>query len=150
LAVCLFDQNALVEAKRLRVEHKRKIISGLQKVINEGVKFMDNIQYFYTTETTYAGTFAGLGMMYLFDHEKPTIVLSERNGKFKISGRGTSYLVDKGLDLANALGTAAEGVDGYGGGHSIAAGATIPLEMDQEFLKELDIIVGTQLKGHTT
>jgi RecJ-like exonuclease len=147
LAVCMFDNGALNEAKRLRAEHKRKIISGLQKVINEGVKFMDNIQYFYTSETTYAGTFAGLGMMYLFDHEKPTIVLSERDAKFKISGRGTAYLVDKGLDLAVALSTAASSVNGYGGGHSIAAGATIPLETDQEFLNELDIIIGTQIKG---
>jgi RecJ-like exonuclease len=150
LAVCLFDRGALEKAKLLRAEHKRKIIFGLQKVINEGVKFLDNIQYFYTTETTYAGTFAGLGMIYLFDHEKPTIVLSERDGKYKISGRGTSYLVDKGLDLANALDNAASGVNGYGGGHTIAAGATIPLETDQEFLKELDIIIGTQLKGQTT
>jgi RecJ-like exonuclease len=149
LALCMFDQEAMEDAKKFRAEHKRKIIAGLQKIINDGIKFLDNIQYFYTSETTLAGTFAGLGMIYLFDHEKPTIALSERNGKIKISGRGTSYLVDKGLDLARALDGAASGVEGYGGGHSIAAGATIPIDTDKEFLKELDILVGSQLKAQT-
>jgi RecJ-like exonuclease len=149
LALCLFDHDALEEARKFRAEHKRKIIAGLQKIINDGIKFLDNVQYFYTSETTLAGTFAGLGMIYLFDHDKATIALSERNGKIKISGRGTSYLVDKGLDLAQALDNAASTVKGYGGGHSIAAGATIPVDTDQEFLKELDILIGSQLKSQT-
>jgi hypothetical protein len=87
LAVCLNDPVALEESKKLRAEHKRKIIAGLQKIIKDGIKFLDNIQFCYTTETTLAGTFAGLGMIYLFDHEKPTITLSERGSKIKISAR---------------------------------------------------------------
>lgn len=147
LAVCLFDQNALDEAKALRATHKRKIIEGLQKLIQDGIKFMDNLQYLYTTETTLAGTFAGLGMIYLFDPEKPVLALSERDGEFKISGRGTSYLIDKGLDLAAALNDAASMVDGVGGGHSIAAGATIPQNSDKKFLEELDKIIGNQMSN---
>ncbi len=147
LAVCLFDQTALTEAKALRAAHKLKIIEGLHKMINEGVKFMDNIQYSYTPETTLAGTFAGLGMIYLFDPEKPVIVLSEREGKFKISGRGTSYLLDKGLDLAVALKDAAASVEGNGGGHSIASGATIPSDSDKSFLEELNKIIGKQMSN---
>jgi RecJ-like exonuclease len=40
---------------------------------------------------------------------------------------------------------AAEKVGGVGGGHNIAAGATIPCEKKEEFLGVLDDIVGSQL-----
>jgi single-stranded-DNA-specific exonuclease len=41
--------------------------------------------------------------------------------------------------------TAAE-VDGAGGGHDIAAGATIPESAKEEFIKKLDAVIGKQLK----
>ena len=64
----------------------------------------------------------------------------------KISGRGTSRLIDRGLDLASVLSEAASSLDGRGGGHNIAAGATIPLEKDEEFLEKVDELVGKQIK----
>ncbi|MCK5398358.1 MAG: hypothetical protein KAJ33_08925, partial [Thermoplasmata archaeon] len=36
-------------------------------------------------------------------------------------------------------------VDGTGGGHDIASGATVPSKSKKKFLKELDKIVGEQL-----
>jgi RecJ-like exonuclease len=35
---------------------------------------------------------------------------------------------------------------GIGGGHAVAAGATIPEGKDEEFLKSVDEIVGLQLR----
>ena len=69
------------------------------------------------------------------------------HGKIKISARGTAYLLDKGLDLAVALGEAAASVNGVGGGHSIASGATIPSDSDKKFLEELDKIIGSQMSN---
>ena len=36
---------------------------------------------------------------------------------------------------------------GHGGGHKIAAGATIALEKEKEFLEKVDKILVQQLKG---
>jgi single-stranded-DNA-specific exonuclease len=65
--------------------------------------------------------------------------------KIKVSGRGTRDLVEKGLDLARAIKCASEKVGGTGGGHNIAAGATIPAGREMDFLREADLVVGGQL-----
>jgi RecJ-like exonuclease len=67
------------------------------------------------------------------------------DGKLKVSARGTKNLVARGLDLSDAMKRAAEAVNGVGGGHNIAAGATIPLGREDDFLKKVDEIVSSQL-----
>ncbi|MFQ6056104.1 MAG: DHH family phosphoesterase [Methanosarcinales archaeon] len=47
--------------------------------------------------------------------------------------------------MAEALNKSANKVGGAGGGHDIAAGATIPFGSKDEFIKELDKIIGRQL-----
>jgi single-stranded DNA-specific DHH superfamily exonuclease len=89
-------------------------------------------------------------MQYLFDQEKPTLCLASGDGKVKVSSRGTDYLIARGLDLAVALREAAGALGGNGGGHNIAAGATIPRGQEEKFLALLDVIVGRQLKGEPT
>jgi len=85
-------------------------------------------------------------MQYLLDQTKPTIAISKVEGTVKISSRGTRDLVAKGLDLAESLRKSAEPLGGVGGGHNVAAGATVPLVREDEFLKNLDEITGIQLK----
>jgi RecJ-like exonuclease len=63
----------------------------------------------------------------------------------KVSGRGTGRLVGRGLDLSTVMTEAAAGVGGEGGGHDIAAGATIPAGREAEFVDHADRIVGDQL-----
>ena len=63
----------------------------------------------------------------------------------KVSGRGTNYLVGRGLDLALALREAAAAVGGEGGGHKVASGATVPVERWSDFLGRVDTIVTGQL-----
>ena len=65
----------------------------------------------------------------------------------KVSARGTQDLVRSGLNLAVAISQAAEKVGGVGGGHNVAAGATIPLEAKGEFLELMDGLVGRQLRS---
>ena len=86
-------------------------------------------------------------MNYLFNQEKPTVALSVENNKTKVSARGTKYLVGKGLNLAVVMKSSSEAVGGYGGGHDVAAGATIPTEREKDFLVELNVIIGKQLKS---
>jgi RecJ-like exonuclease len=63
----------------------------------------------------------------------------------KLSGRGTLRLVEKGLDLSDALRRAASTVGGEGGGHKVASGATIPAGTRDRFLDEADRIIAAQL-----
>jgi nanoRNase/pAp phosphatase (c-di-AMP/oligoRNAs hydrolase) len=63
----------------------------------------------------------------------------------KASGRGTKDLIEEGLDLATAMSEAAAAVGGIGGGHNIAAGASIPEGREEDFLLELAAIVARQI-----
>jgi RecJ-like exonuclease len=67
------------------------------------------------------------------------------DGDVKASARGTQELVDKGLNLSNAMSIAAKELHGIGGGHKIAAGATIPKGKEEEFLTILEKKIKTQL-----
>jgi RecJ-like exonuclease len=63
----------------------------------------------------------------------------------KASARATQILVDKGLDLSVVINNAAKSVDGTGGGHNIAAGATIPKGKEEMFLHHFEQEVKKQL-----
>jgi RecJ-like exonuclease len=63
----------------------------------------------------------------------------------KVSSRGTHALVRAGLDLSAVMQTASRAVGGDGGGHDVAAGATIPRGEREAFVAEADRIVGEQL-----
>jgi single-stranded-DNA-specific exonuclease len=84
-------------------------------------------------------------MNYLLDPRRPVFVFSASGASLKISGRGTVWLVDQGLDLSTVCRAAADRVGGEGGGHRVAAGATIPIDRRDPFLAEADRLVGAQL-----
>jgi single-stranded-DNA-specific exonuclease len=118
------------------------------------VPFGKNIRYFQADERipdTIVGIVAG---MYLgSNHEiadRPLIGMAPAQDdpeKVKVSARGTKELVRMGLDLAKAMRMASERVGGIGGGHAIAAGATIEMGREEEFLEEIESIIGNQLSG---
>ena len=147
IAYCMGDLEAPVEAVKIRKEYRASVRDGLLTLEKEGTKSGRNIQYIYSPDPSIAGSHAGIGMMYFFDQEKPVIAISRVEGEARISTRGTAYLVEKGLDLALACRTAAGEVGGSGGGHNIAAGATIPLEKEGEFLGRIDELVGKQMES---
>ena len=70
----------------------------------------------------------------------------KKNDELHISCRGNQYLVSKGLDLGVAMKEAAIKLGGHGGGHSIAAGATIDFDKEKEFLTTIDGIISRQFK----
>jgi len=146
LALCLGDEPALHKAIELRKAYKNELREGLLRLEAEGPHNMENIQFFYIENPSFAGANAGLGMIYLFDQEKPTFALTVLDKETMVSSRGTRYLVSKGLDLAKACREAAKNVGGRGGGHPIASGATIPKGKEETFLNLLDEIVGRQIK----
>ncbi len=82
----------------------------------------------------------------LFGDTKVTLVVtSTEEGEAKISARATDQLVEKGVNLGRILQTLAPNYGGNGGGHAIAAGATVEREGLESFLEEFRRVVGSVL-----
>jgi single-stranded-DNA-specific exonuclease len=71
--------------------------------------------------------------------DKVTIVTTHTStGEAKVSTRATEYLVEKGVNLGKILQSLSAKHGGVGGGHAIAAGATVPGHNLEPFLSELE------------
>jgi len=80
------------------------------------------------------------------DPDRPIVAFARKGEEeTKVSGRGTARLVGQGLDLATVMTEAAGAVGGEGGGHDVAAGATIPAGAEEQFIARVDAVVGEQL-----
>ncbi|MCU0861913.1 MAG: DHH family phosphoesterase, partial [Methanomassiliicoccales archaeon] len=76
----------------------------------------------------------------------PLVSMMRSDGKVKVSARGNRGMIARGLDLSSAMRDAAASVGGTGGGHDIAAGATVPEPRVKDFLAALDGKVAAQLR----
>ena len=139
------DKQKAYQLRRLKNNPFQRNSGYVKKLEKEGLSELKNIQYFYESVPEFAGTFAGIGMMYFFNQRKPVLTLTKTAKDIKVSGRGTKRLVDRGLDIAIILSKVATELGGTGGGHNVAAGATIPLETEKRFLEMVDKLVGEQL-----
>ena len=151
LAVCLGNRDgALTRARRLLANHRRNLSSGLDMVRKEGVTQAGHVQWFDAGDRireTIVGIVAGMAMgTDGVDGGRPIIAFADADeGETKVSARGTHRLVRQGLDLSAAMTEAARAVGGDGGGHDVAAGATIPAGQEAAFVEHVDRIVGEQL-----
>ena len=150
LKVCLGDRDrAFREARNLLRNHRRNLSEGIRLVDEKGIIELENIQYFHAGSEildTIVGIVAGM-CFYKANTSKPIIAFAYCDEGVKVSARATRSIVEKGVHLAKAIREAAEKVGGSGGGHSVAAGAVIPRGTEEEFLRELDRIIGMQMKG---
>jgi len=149
LAVCMGDrEKSYDEACALLNEHRKNLVEGLNLVKEQGVIKMDNLQYFDAgnkIRETIVGIVAGMSAAFINNRRLPIVAFADSNGGLKVSSRGNQELVRKGLNLGKAISEAAKAVGGTGGGHDIAAGAFIPKESKDEFLKILNSKIGMQI-----
>lgn len=155
LEICKGDREAALEnAYALLRTHRENLSNAINYVKQMGVGTIGGIQHFHCADQvkdTIVGIIAGmlLGSGEL-DTSKPVVgfaISKEEDGRFKIKAsiRGSRHLVEMGLNLASAVKSAAEVVSGVGGGHSVAAGATLPLGSEDRFLAALDAEISKQL-----
>jgi RecJ-like exonuclease len=144
IALCLGEKWAAPEASALLRLHKTRIREGIlfarEKTVDFGpFLFLDarNI-----IEDSIIGVVCGMALQ---NAGKPIIGISSSNDGLKVSSRGTRALVENGLNLGETLSSAASSVGGVGGGHKIAAGATVPASKLNEFLTA----VAAQLRQKT-
>jgi len=146
LKICLGDKKAFEEAIELEKEYRQGILDELLKLEKDGVKEKKGIRYFYSKDSSIGGVVGGIATNYIFDREKPLLSLVSKNDELHVSCRGNQYLVNKGLDLGLAMKDVSSQLHGHGGGHKIAAGATISSEKEKEFLDIVDKIITHQMK----
>ena len=149
LQVCMGDRDgAFAEAQQLLGQHRSNLVNGLKLVAERGITPMKSIQYFDAGDAildTIVGIVAGMSFQ-MADRSRPILAFARTaEGELKVSARGTQDLVRSGLDLADALSRCARAVGGVGGGHNVAAGATIPARAKEEFLALMDSMVSKQL-----
>jgi single-stranded-DNA-specific exonuclease len=157
LGVCLGNrEGALERARTLLRTHRRNLSKGIDFVTEEGVTHEEHVQWFHAGDRireTIVGIVAGMAMGNRgISRSKPILAFAEKSVEdsgdgedIKVSARGTHTLVRQGLDLSSVLGEASRAVGGDGGGHDVAAGATVPKGTEDAFVEHADELVGEQL-----
>lgn len=150
MRICLGETDALKTAERNRAEHRKHISSAISYIKeNHLIRERKFIQYFDAgseIRETVVGIVAG---MVLNSPEcnpnLPIIAFVDAEDGTKVSSRANRNLVDRGLNLSEIMKTASGIVGGMGGGHSVAAGATIPPDKKEEFLDVVEDLVASQI-----
>lgn len=147
LKICLGDRDAAFEEARIMLQtHRQNLAKGVKYVQDTGITPLSNIQYFDAGDEiidSIVGIVAGM-VFSCADRSKPIFAIAKSPNGVKISARATWDQVNSGVNLAEVMRRASEQVGGRGGGHSIAAGATIPDGTTMKFLEIANEIVGTQ------
>jgi len=150
LRIAMGDRGeAYRRARELLREHRRNLSAGVNFVKENGIKVLNNIQYFYAGDQikeTIVGIIAGMSAGTISKEGLPIVAFAKCEEGLKVSARATHALVKRGLNLARAITTSASRVGGSGGGHDIAAGAVIPEGSMETFLALLDEEIGKQIR----
>jgi len=137
------------DAEHMLNNHRAIIRNLLQYIVDTGVKELENLQWIHVGgryPDTIVGIGAGMALSKL-NSTKPILVMCEvpeDTNLTKVSMRTNERVVEKGVDLQQALSDASAEYGGGGGGHKIAAGAYIPKTAEKEFVNRVNRILGEQ------
>jgi len=135
LRICLGDEESYSKGRNLLQHHR--------KMLKQGVEFahgqVQDLGKFYlldgrgVVDESIIGIVCGMVLQQRWT--KPIIGISlGENDTIKVSGRASRALVELGLNLGALMRESAARAGGIGGGHTIAAGASIPKQSLNEFL----------------
>lgn len=150
LRICLGDMSAVKDASQNRNEHRKNISSALSYIKqNHLVRERRLIQYFHSGSEI-RETIVGIAAGMLLGNDGirkdiPMIAFANADDGIKVSARADRSLVSRNLDLSEVMKKASELVGGYGGGHNIAAGATIPEGTEEDFLNIVEDLIASQI-----
>ena len=155
IAICMGDRKAALEESNKILEEYRKNINKYLGWVSEKPERMRELQNIYVIygenfiNEKIIGTVSSIIVSSLANNEKPLLAFAniEAEKAAKFSGRTTEAALRKGVNLGDVMRMASEEHGGKGGGHNIAAGAQVPLDKLESFIKTADELVGRQLKG---
>jgi len=155
VAICTGDRKAALEEANKILEDYRKNINKYLSWVNEKPERLKELQNTYIINgesfinEKIIGTVSSIIVSTLVNNEKPLIAFAnvENEQSAKFSGRTTESAIRKGVNLGEVMRLASEAHGGKGGGHNIAAGAQVPLDKIEGFIKNIDELIGKQLRG---
>lgn len=155
IAICMGDRaSALEEANRVLEDYRRNISRYLRWVMEkpERMRELDHIYIVYGEtfiNEKIVGTISSILVSGLENPEKPLIAFSkiEEENAAKFSARTTDVALSRGINLGDVMRVASEKYGGKGGGHNVAAGAQVPIDQVNSFVKTVNELVAKQLKG---
>jgi single-stranded-DNA-specific exonuclease len=145
LTVCLGGLGSWPEAERIERAYNERIMAALQQ-LPERLTELSGLRYFMSDDSSLGGVIAGIAAMYVVRQDKALFALTRKDDELHVSCRGNRVLVERGLDLGAAMRQVGSVLGGHGGGHKIAAGATIALSREAEFLEKTDQILAGQVR----
>lgn len=143
IAVCLGDRGAQYEKSLNLLKEHKNYISNCYAWVSKNIKRIEDrgVLYFLNAgsdiDSNLIGTVASMILSSkLVEPIKPIVAFADtEEGEVKVSSRGTKELVRNGLNLGRAMQYASERTGrGDGGGHDIAAGATISKGEEEKFI----------------
>lgn len=155
VAVCMGDRGAILEeANKILEEYRQTISKYLEWVMGkpERLRELENIYVVHGEEyidDKIVGAISSILSTSLPKPEKPLIVYADVKGEgiVKVSARTVDAVALRGVNLGKIMQVAAEKCLGKGGGHDVAAGAQIPTENIEVFIKLVDELIGKCLIG---
>jgi single-stranded-DNA-specific exonuclease len=153
--ICAGNRSEFLQrAVALQQNHRENLADAINLVKDLGLERGEYIQHFHGHDLIIDSIVGIVAGMVLGSGEIPSDLpivafanaIDDRN-KVKVSARGTRDQVNRGLDLAVAVKLASEKVGGVGGGHNIAAGATIDCGKEEAFLLEIEKLIREQMSG---
>jgi len=155
IAICMGDRKAaLEEGNRILEDYRRSISKYLGWVAEkpERMRELQNIYVIYGEDfinEKIIGTVSSIIISGVANNEKPLLAFAhvEKEQIAKFSARTTEAAIRKGVNLGEIMRLASETYGGKGGGHNIAAGAQVPLDKIEAFVKTVDELAGKQLRG---
>ena len=143
---------ALDQANQTLGEYRRTITKYLSWIMEkpERIEELDNIYVIrgddFINEKV-VSTISSILSTSLPKPEKPLLAYAKvpEEDMVKFSARTLDMMTAKGLNLGEIMRTAAEKFSGRGGGHNIAAGAQVPIENVDDFIKFVNELVKQQL-----
>jgi RecJ-like exonuclease len=155
IAICMGDRKTALEDANKLLEDYRKNINKYLNWVQEKPERLQEHQNIYVIHGQNAinekiiGTISSILVSTLTNNLKPLIAYAniEAENVAKFSGRTTEVALTKGINLSDVMRIASETHGGKGGGHNIAAGAQVPIDKIEAFIKTADELVGRQLNG---
>jgi RecJ-like exonuclease len=155
IAICMGDRKTALEESNKLLEDYRKNINKYLTWVQEKPERLQEHQNIYVIYGENAinekiiGTVSSILVSTLTNNQKPLLAYANIDAEkvAKFSGRTTEAALTKGINLSDVMRLASETHGGKGGGHNIAAGAQVPIDKIEAFIKTADELVGRQLNG---
>lgn len=155
ISICLGDRGMVTEEVQQVLAEYRKTLAQYMEWVTQKPDTITELRSTYyirgddfLDEKMTGALSSILSNSGLFKMEKAIIVATRtKKGEVKVSARASDWLVERGVNLGAALQAIAEKCSGMGGGHNVAAGAQIPEEKREDFIKLVDAAICNQIKA---